>query len=178
MRRIISEEEMRKKKKRNNSILGAIMLIILVSGTAGYAFIVSPYDTSSNNNQNDPADGRWVLNYQGRQHYFINSPDSVSDIPLDTSKNINSYAGSITYLVSDNDAVSVEIASILGSYSARVQKACLGSCEEDLPEKDCSENLIVFRESLENKVYEEENCVFIEGDLRAADAFLYNLFRV
>src|SRR3989344_1756426 len=75
----------------------------------------------------------------------------------------------------ENQEATNEIASTLGIYSQRIQLVCYGSCEQDLPEKDCSEEIIVFKDSQENKVYQEENCIFIEGDIKAVDAFLYKI---
>jgi hypothetical protein len=36
--------------------------------------------------------------------------------------------------------------------------------------------MIVWQKGAENKVYQKDNCVFIEGDMKAADAFLYKIF--
>jgi hypothetical protein len=66
----------------------------------------------------------------------------------------------------------------LARYASRFQEACYGECEKDLPEKDCSEKLIVFRESEVKKVYEEGSCVIIEGDMVAVDAFLYRVLGI
>ena len=87
----------------------------------------------------------------------------------------NNYAGSTVYVVSENQAVFFEISATMGRF-LRVQEACYGPCEEDLPEKNCTDNLIIWQDSPENKVYQEENCVFIDGDMRTVDAFLYDLF--
>jgi len=38
MRRIETEESREKRKKRNSMIMGIVMLVILISGTAGFAF--------------------------------------------------------------------------------------------------------------------------------------------
>ena len=71
-----------------------------------------------------------------------------------------------------------EISLSLGRYTGRIQEACYGKCDKDLPEKDCTQNLIVWKDSAENKVYSQGKCVFIEGDLRAVDAFLYKIFEL
>jgi len=88
---------------------------------------------------------------------------------------LNDYAGLPLYIDSDVDSVSSEVVLTLGRFASRVQGACYGECETDLPEKDCSENLIIIRDSLENRVYQEEKCVFIEGDVATADAFLFRV---
>jgi len=100
---------------------------------------------------------------------------SIENIPVDISLTPESYLGGNIYIESDNQGILQELASTIGSFS-RLQEACYGKCEENLPEKTCDDNLIVWKESAENKVYQENNCVFIEGDISAADAFIYKLF--
>jgi hypothetical protein len=185
MRKLGSEKNAEEKRKRNTLILSIFMLVVLVGGTAGYAFITNP---SSGDPQN-PGDGtgeslarlvgnRWVVTLNGVDFSFANSPESVTDIPLDTTVSITTYQGRSLYLASDNNAINTEIATTLGNYASRVQGACYGPCEDDLPEKDCSENLIIWIDSPQNRVYQEDSCVFIEGDLRAVDAFLYDVLGI
>jgi regulator of sigma D len=59
-----------------------------------------------------------------------------------------------------------------------MQEACYGSCERNLPEKNCTENIIIFKDSKENSVTQQDKCVFIEGDLRTVDAYIYKLFEL
>ena len=91
---------------------------------------------------------------------------------------IEDYYRKVVYVASDNKGAMYEIGQNLGKYTERMQEACYGNCSENLPEKNCSDLLIVFDESIERKVYQEENCVFIEGDLKAVDAFLWRIFRL
>lgn len=186
MRKIGSQKDVEEKRKRNTLILSIFMLFILVGGTAGYAFISNPSPASDTNLEDNSVDSstarlvgnRWVINSDGKEFSFANSPESVTDISVDTTATLLSYRGSPLYLVSDNAAVNSEIATTLGTYASKVQTACYGPCEEDLPEKDCSENLVIWRDNPENRVYQEENCIFIEGDLRAVDAFLYKVLKI
>jgi hypothetical protein len=176
MRKINSAGDIESRRKRNTLILSIFMLAILVGGTAGYAFITS---SRGNDQANIDAGGarqignRWVVSVEGIDISFANSPESVQDIPVNTLATVENYRGSSIYIVSDSSAVNAEIATTLGTYASRVQKACYGPCEEDLPEKDCSENLIIWKDGQDNHVYQEDGCVFIEGDLRAVDAFLF-----
>jgi hypothetical protein len=186
MRKIGSQKEAEEKRKRNTLILSVLMLLVLVGGTAGYAFISNPGSENSNTplEDNDGSSiarfvgNRWIVTVDGMDLSFANSPESVANISVDTTSTITNYKGLSLYVVSDNNAINAEIASVLGNYASRVQKACYGPCEEDLPEKDCSENLIIWRDNPQNRVYQEENCIFIEGDLRAVDAFLYKILGI
>ena len=54
-----------------------------------------------------------------------------------------------------------EIAYNLGKFASKVQNACYGQCNEDLPEKTCTDNLIVISYSNTSKVYQQDNCIFI-----------------
>ncbi len=162
MRKIQTKEELERRSKRNSKILSLVMFFVLVGGTAGYAFLISPGGSNPPENEN-------VNKFE-----LLNPVESVADIPVEITRDLNSYAGSKTYIVSKNGGVTAEISKVMLQFTT-LQEACFGPCEENLPEKDCSENLIIWEESMENKVYEDGKCVFIEGDMRAVDAFLYKI---
>jgi len=105
-----------------------------------------------------------------------NSQESVANIQVKSSKSIADYAGKVIYLDSDSSLVANEIKSTLGLYSSRIQPACFGSCEKNLPELNCSDNLIVWNSSKIDNIYQEDECVFIEGDIKTLDAFIYHTF--
>ncbi len=174
----MSEGDKARKQKRKNIILSAVMLFILVGGTIGYAFFESGTDTneSGDNGVDNYGDG-WATEFQGRNIYFSNSPIDAENISVDISRNIVDYQGKILYIDSENGAVTSEIASTLGLFSSRVQEACSGPCSRDLPEKSCDENIIVWKDSVENRISEKDNCVIIEGDLKTVDAFLFKIFQ-
>ncbi len=178
MRKIGSEKTADEKRKRNTLVLSIFILVILVGGTVGYAFISNPSSGISSGDSTGNANGyllgnRWVMIVDGIEMSFAHPPESVLDVPVEATISTTTYKGLSLYIDSDNNAINSEIASVLGYYVSRIQRACYGPCEEDFPEKDCSENIIIWEDSPENKVYHEDNCVFIEGDLRAVDAFLY-----
>ena len=181
MRKLGTREALEKKQKRSTIIISVLMLFILVASTVGFAFVYNPGSTDSFGNTESGVRNigdYWVLNVGGENIGFSSSPDSTADIPVEITAKINDYFGSILYIVSDNEGVTQEIVSTIGRYADRIQLACYGECEEDLPEKDCSDNLIVWNQSIDNRVYQQEGCVFIEGDIRAVDAFLYRIFGV
>lgn len=182
MRKIGSSLDIEKRKKRNVIIMSIIMLFILVGGTAGFAFIY--HDSSQNaqstgsNSHTQQAGDKWQVRIGDQVLPFSNHPDTLESIPVEIQSNINNYAGKPLYLDSNSPTISSEIASTLGTYASRVQYACFGECSSNLPEKDCSENIIVWEDSQANSVYQQDNCIFIEGDLRAVDAFLYKVLGV
>ena len=178
MRKILSEKESEKKRKTNTLLLSIVMLAVLLVGTIGYGFMSSTRTPKNNDGETNSSirnvGGRWEINYNNNLFYLDNSLEEVKNISVTSYSTLSSLAKSTLYISSDNDAVFSELYSVLGRY-AKTQKACYGPCEEDLPEKNCTDNLIVWKDSAENKVSQEGKCIFIEGDLRAADAFIYKL---
>lgn len=181
MREIGSEEQIKKKSRRNAVIISIFMLGIMVISSAGYAFITgveNNQDSGENNEKIQRVGDYWIFDFQGQTIRLSNAPEDVKNISVSLSSQINieKYKAKPLYIASENNGVAYEIASSLGNFAPRAQYACYGNCTKDLPSKDCYDNLIVWRESELNRVYQENSCVFIDGDLKAADAFLYKMF--
>lgn len=179
LRRFETQEAVEKRKARNARIGGLILLVILVLSTIGFAFTFNGSDDLGNgegNGATQDVSGRTVINYQGQSLTFLKSPADVKDIEVDITLGINDYAGAQVYIDSTNPAIIQEIASTLGRFSLRMQEACYNSCDRDVPEKDCNEKMIIWIDSNTSRVYQNNNCVFIEGNVDAADAFLYKAF--
>ena len=180
IRRLQTKEELDRKKKRNNKILSLTMLSILLFSTIGYAFFINPDSSSSNSNQGQNSDStqsdKINFQYQGTQFVLISTLNQIKDIPIDITIGPESYISQPIYIDIKNEGVLKEITLNLGKISSTIQKACYGKCEENLPEKDCTSNLIVWNQSIDKKVYQKDKCIFIEGDITVADAFIYKLF--
>jgi len=180
MEKIKSSEEIAKGQRRNKIIVGVVLIFLMVFSTAGFALFgrsnSSSGNSGDNNQQSSYYNGQyWVYNSGGQEFYFTNAQELAQKVPVSISLTLQNYAGGLIFVDSENDLIVNEISINLGRFTERLQRACYGPCEEDLPEKDCTENLIIFTESEENKVYQEENCVFIEGNLVSVDAFLYKI---
>ena len=187
MRKLVTKEEIEKTKKKEGRILAFFLLLLLIGSTAGFAFLSNPDSKVNNpeeNTQNNESqngifiNGYWNYIYAGEKLYFLNSPKETSDVLISINKTIEDYYDIPLYIATKNNGVLYEINSNLKAFASRTQEACYGKCEENLPEKGCGENLIVFKESTEKKVYQQENCVFIDGDLTSVDAFLYKIFNI
>jgi len=168
IRKIGTKEDSERKSKRNTLILSIIMISILVFSTAGY-FSMREKDNSN-------ADG-------GGELGLSNSLENTRNVSVIMFNNLENYAGKTVYVASEYDSGLYEVISALQDYAGRIQSVCYGACDKNLPEKDCNDTLIVIsrlNESVEGngKVYEQDNCVFIEGNLDAVDAFLYHIFGV
>ena len=181
MRKLGYQAQIERKRRTTTIIASIVMLLILVVSTAGYALLYNPSPPSQSTSEEysiTQVNGQWRVVLSGNEFYLLNSPQQVSDIPIEISSTINLFNSKTLYIDSQNPTIFNEIASNLGKFSSRVQEVCLGECERDLPEKDCSENLIVYIETEQNKVYQENNCIFIEGDIKSADALIYKLLGI
>lgn len=173
MRSIGTGQTLEQKRKRNSLYISIFMLAVLVFGTVGYAFLTYQND-STNNQQNLQQEGGGIL-FEGKNYYFSNTPEQVKDIEVSLNISLNDYVEKEVYVATNNSAVVNEAIIFLSSYASKIQEACYGKCTEDLPEKTCAEKLIVWKDSEKNRVYQNGGCVFIEGDSKAVDAFVYKL---
>ena len=184
MRSIETKGEKEIKRKKKVRAISLFLLFIMVISTVGYAFVLfSENNPGSNINpsgdgQIQTDSGKWVLPFEGQGLLLQSSEKSVEDIPVEIFLNINNYRNAPVYIDAGNSsAIYQEIAYNLNPFAYKLPaEACYGPCQANLPEKNCSDYLIVYNKSTENKVYQNENCVFIEGDIRGVDAFLYKVF--
>jgi hypothetical protein len=176
LRKIESSEERERKRKRNTLFLSIVMIAILVFSTAGY-FAFKGDSTQSNTQGVQNMGDSWVFKYGEQTIRMSNPPEDVKNITVFINDDISSYSGKTVYIASENDAGSYEVYSALLNNVGRVQSACYGKCTKDLPEKECNETMIVIKPAnVTEMVYQKDNCVFIEGDLKAVDAFLYKIY--
>jgi len=178
MRRIETPEQIDRRKKRNARIGSIIMLLILVVSSLGYAFMSSDSESNTGGGSGKAygVGDRWAIDMNGGTIYFAYPPENLTDIIVDTNLSLQDYYQKPLYISSDSALVGSEVSYSLGKYVERVQSACYGNCSLDYPDKDCDSNLIVFKESNQSRVFQKQNCIFVDGDLRAVDAFLYRIF--
>ncbi len=188
MREIGKVEYTEKKRQRNSTYIAIFMLLTLVFSTVGFAFFYNDSSKTSNNPNNlenssaplviQQQGDRWAVPFRGQYLSFVYSPNSTSNIDVQIDKDAVSYYGSNLFIDSKKDYVTSEITSTLGKYVLSTSKACYGSCIENIPEKNCTDNIIVFNESNVQKIKQKDNCIFIDGDLRTVDAVLYKIFGI
>lgn len=181
MKRITSEEEKEKKANKNKWIVGFVLIFLLLFSTLGYSLlngggIGNSIDGEISQEGKPYFDGiYWNYQKDGQSFKFSKSLDEINGESIEIDKTLNDYIGMNLYIDSDNVQVLNELAINLGKFSSRVQEACYGNCEKDFPEKNCSENLIIFRENEENNIVSEDKCIFIYGDMATVDYFLYKI---
>jgi hypothetical protein len=181
MRKIETQEIIDARAQRNKKFLTIFMLIILLGSTAGYAFLSfdsggSGDGTNVVNGQEQDVSGKWVLDINGQKVYITNSRNDVQNISVNIGTTSRDFAGKTVYISSDSQLAYSELIYPLSAFASRVQEACYGKCDKNLPEKNCTDNLIVFEQSDVGKISQSENCIFISGSLREIDAFIYKLF--
>ncbi len=178
MKRLQTQEEVDRKSERNKRILSMFLLAILLVSSASYAFIFyQDYASTIPSDSSQTPDGRYQTTISGQPVVFTHSPTTVASIPVTFYATPQSMLSAPVYFVSDSDAITAELITTLGQFT-RLIPACLGPCSQDLPEKTCSDTMIVWNRTDVNRVYQEENCIMIEGDLRAVDAFLFKLLPI
>ena len=176
MRKLETQESKNRKDKRNRLIIGVILIGLMLLSTAGYAFFSSGYDSNSQTGTGDQQfnGGYWIKNKGDLAFYFSTSQEATKGVKVDITKSLVDYQGQEVFVDAD-DIYMTELQLNLARYTERLQGACYGNCTKDLPEKTCNDNLIVVKSAPSNRVYQEQNCIFIEGDLTAMDAFLYKI---
>lgn len=182
MRTIGKKEDHALKAQKNGRNFALFILGMLVLSSIGYAFLSNPnvgtQTTSQKNSGVVQVGDRWVFGESGSEISLTYSPEEVENVSVSFFGNLNDYVQEPLFLDIENPGILNEIASPLQQYASRMQEACYGNCSRDLPEKDCTENIIIFKENTVQSVRQQERCVFVEGDMRAADAFIYNLFSI
>jgi hypothetical protein len=185
MRKIMTKAEIQKKKKRNLVIIGLIMIFLMVFATAAYSFMESSRNKEEAERnivvENDITFYRfgefWRAQIADQVFEFSYLPSEVSDVVVEGNFALAEYTGQTIYF-NDLQEGSYEIIKNLHAFIQRAQEACVydETCDKDLPVKDCFDNLFIFQESENDKVYKSEKCVYISGDgKKGADAFLYKL---
>lgn len=181
MERIKTQEEIDRTNRRNRLAVGIVLIFLMVSSSLGYAFFSSSGsstepDAGSKRIYGEFISGRWVYETDEGQFGFLNYIDLAKKTDVSVQKTLQDYMNKPLYIDSGgNTQVIEEISLNLGRYVPRLNEACYSECDSNLPEKTCADNLIVFREMENMRVYQQENCIFIEGNMAAADAFLYKI---
>jgi len=190
MRRIRTHKDKKKSQKKNQIIIGIILIVVMFGSVFG--IIVNSFDNSNNTQTSvkynghtfDYSNGLWNTNIGSYVFSIVNKPSELSNVTYvnNTLKGLNSYAGQPLYMASGNNYDSAaEIFRNLNPVVERFQNACLANetCEGNYPIKDCTSNLIIIKESTLPRIYQDNNCVYIEGDSadlgKLTDSFLLKI---
>lgn len=183
MRKILTKEEIEAKDRRNKFIIGAILVVLMVFSTAGYAFYQGDKENSSKIKYNGikftQEGGLWYSTIENYQFVTTYNPKDTENITNLAKLGLASLNNKVLYFSydSERDAVS-EIVQNFERFAGRVQFVCIGECSEDYPVKNCSnDNIISIEIKNETIIKQEENCVYITASseelLKATDAFIF-----
>lgn len=180
MKPIETAHAIAERERKRRRIGGIIIIALLVLSTLGFALsgVGLRRDDGASEDGLTYNGQYWVYTAGGQQYFFTHHPSELTDVSIQITKTLVDYASKQIYIASEDSLGVQEIATNLGRYSPRISEACYGTCEKDLPEKECvagAEPLIVVRAANAFRVSEQDNCVFIDGDLRSVDAFLYHV---
>ena len=195
MKKIEIKSETEKREKRNRTIVGVVLVAVLLIGTLGYGFL-SRLEAGGANSKKElyngiefvmTDSGYWYAAISGYGFYFQHLPKETEIISAPFARLEEYYYKPLFFVFNDGDAAAKsEIYRSLKDFtSAYPQDACLAgaACESnELPEENCSSNIIIFNARNETSISREENCIFIESPAedmtRVADAFLYRLLGI
>ena len=191
MRKIISKSEANKKKRLNKILLSLGMIFIMFSSILGYAFQsfgggeeeseVEKEITTFNGFDFTQQSGFWVLDFNGLNLIFRYNPSQV--IKSDSLINLLlNYEAKPLYIYSENVQAKSEIKTNLFGFVDSIENACLEGLCDDSQIKTCEDNFIIIKESEENILRQQDNCLFIEGKsedlIKLTDGFLYKILGV
>ncbi len=179
MRSLQNETVHAETQRRNYRILGILLIVLMVGSSLGYAFSLfgdSKQDSSSTDNEPYFDGARWVITVGGSSFYLTHGPSDVTNVSIEGAPSLGDFAGKTAYVASEDKVAQQMVLQLLSQYAERVQAACYGPCEDsDLPEKNCAEALVVIRSSSEPRIWKDQSCTFLEGDVRTAEAYIYYL---
>jgi hypothetical protein len=192
MRKIISKYEKEKRAKIKQVIVGAVLVLIMVLSTLGYAFQGGNKETTTKINYNGHEfvnqNDFWILSIGNFYFAFKNNPSQVEKI-YSQLNSINNYLGKPLYVYSEDKKAEIEIYRNLDPknnlIAQRIQPACLNREEcvdESFPIKTCADNFIIIKEAESSTITQENNCVFISGPKenleKITDEFLFKILGI
>ena len=173
--------------KRNQWIVGIVLVFLMLFSVLGYAFggksdgenekvIYNEFEFLGQN-------GFWYTQIGNFEFVFDYNPKEVDEQKVELNY-VNEYYEKPLYLSSENSKASSEIYNNLNRFVLRMQNACTEDqkCGGDLPVKTCEDNFIIIKKSNETKLYQDENCVFIEAPedklVGLTDEFLFQILGI
>ncbi|MSS74697.1 hypothetical protein EXS73_00575 [Candidatus Pacearchaeota archaeon] len=168
--------------KRSSQLFLYFAVGIMIVSSVGYAFLSSPSsDTLPPDTSNAPTgiqdlgNGVWSANVYGASFQFLTSPDDVGNVTLMTNITLAELVAlPIEYNIASpslGEAVGMTVGQLVAS-----QPVCIGNCVEDVPERDCTTPVISWNQTaLVERVYQQKQCIIIEGSRTAFDAWVYRL---
>lgn len=195
MKKTLSKRERKKAEQKKQLIVGLILVSLMVFSTIAYSLSSRDSDKTTQTKFMYKGvlffeQGEYFIATDGNfQLLIFNDPrenkflqEELPEVSIDNFFNFPLYLDSEYYLL--NSAIAENLGPNTNGVSSRVQLACIDEedCAEELPIKNCQENIIVIRESNASKITKEENCIFISGNIdelpSLVDTFIQTLFGI
>lgn len=191
MKKIISRHQREKKQNIKQWAVGIVLIIVIIVGIVGGSFQRGTDNDNTNKIEYNDFEfvgqgDYWILSLNNENFIFNYNPEEVERVEGNLNS-INNYYNKPLYIFSENNNAEAEIYQNLFYYNKlvqRMQKACPEDekCAEDIPTKNCEDNFIIIKESDLSRIYQQENCVFIEGKqedlLKLTDEFLFKILGI
>jgi len=196
MRKIISKPEGKRKKRAKQVILGVILAVVITLSTIGYSFDVSERKSSGDSESiiyNEfefiKEESFWTTFMGNQRFYFSYNPNEAkTGDDAEITKTLTDYSSKPLYISSESPEAEYEIYRNLDRFILRRQYACLNSsgkkCDKNYPVKTCDDDFIIIekRNSGNNEIRQEQNCIFISGKeeelVKLADRFLFEILEI
>ena len=181
----------KKRAKRNQIILSLILLFIITFSI--FEIWVNSFGGSSNSEKVEYngltfelKESYWTVELGQFSFSFVYNPLELENLSVSKNslKTLTEYQNKPLYIYSNDPSSTYEIYHNLIPFVERFQEACLegDNCTGNVPIKNCNDTLIVIRESTNSRIFQNNNCVFIEGSkedlLKLSDEFLYSLIGI
>ena len=189
MKKIISKQRRDRKQNIKQWVVGIVLIGVMLFSVIAGGFVGRGGDSSKKVKYNGfefiKQGEFWTTEINEISFIFNYNPKQIEEIgePLN---GITNYRGKPLYIFSGNNVVEAKIYQNLFSNGLiqRMQKGCPEDevCEEDIPIKTCEDNFIIMREKENLNIYQQENCVFIEGKkedfMKLSDEFLFKILSI
>lgn len=178
MRKIETANEIAKKTAKRKRIGGIFIIALLLLSTLGFAINGVGINSEEPTQEGLIFDGQYWNYYLGGEiiYRFAHGLNELNFTNVNFDKTLADFGGKSVYIDSENNIGTQEIALNLGRHAAKIGEACYGACERDLQELTCdTPNILIVIKSNYTGVIQENNCLFIQEDLKVVDSFLYKL---
>ena len=189
MKRFVSKQEKEKRERKTQTIIGLSLVGIMVLSVLGFGLRYGIGNNELNNSENN------TLIYNGFEFTYLNGFWTIGNFAFrynpkeapDIGENLTDgtyYVGLPLYIYSENPEAEREISVNLGNIAERIQQACPQEkqCSENIPIKNCENNFIILKESENERIFQMDKCVYIEGSqenlTKLADSFLFKILGV
>lgn len=186
MRKIKTKSAMEKQNRKNQMIVSGIIISLLLFSMVGFALLSGDgIQSSEKRKYNDvefilnPQTNLWEFSVAGKKFSTQFAPWEVEEIQI-SEVNLNYFIGNVVYFVPDNPSAVNELFYNFYEYIIRTQEVCLEGEEclnENLVIKDCSDKIIIFRDSEESEIRMKDNCLIIyvpyENQIMASDRIIF-----